>query len=378
MMQPSKRLIGIWAGCRHSRAPSLSQRWSQRFSFRINELEQDSNMSMLGSEQDYKSTVTEKASTRKPSTWRLLKLNAPEWPYAILGSISAILSGWKTPLTGLGMSTILVTFYYPDPVYIHQQVHKVCVYFAVGIPVSIVVFLMQSYFFELMGEHVTVRVRQKLFSGESTPLTISSVLAFVGTTKGCEDTGCEETDATVGDVSAILRQEVGWFDEDENNSSLLASRLASNSTAVRAAVGDRMSMYLQTLSLLTMAFGIGFYLEWHITSVLLATYPLTTGAFVAEVCSSIICFHQCGLGFPVLCRRKLDHSETPEKQTETSVMYADLGGLDFSRKCIREYLSEVCRALFCYPFLQSFLTSKVPYAGWNLSVLRRRIHDHST
>lgn len=83
--------------------------------------------------------------------------------------------------------------------------------------------------------------------------------------------------------AAILRQEVGWFDQDENNSSLIASRLAVDATLVRAFVGDRASMLLMTLALMLLAFGIAFYLDWKIAFVVLATYPFMVGAFIGEV-----------------------------------------------------------------------------------------------
>lgn len=83
--------------------------------------------------------------------------------------------------------------------------------------------------------------------------------------------------------AAILRQEVGWFEQDENNSSLVASRLAVDATLVRAFVGDRASVLLNTLALMLLAFGIAFYLDWKIAFVVLATYPFMVGAFIGEV-----------------------------------------------------------------------------------------------
>jgi ATP-binding cassette subfamily B (MDR/TAP) protein 1 len=83
--------------------------------------------------------------------------------------------------------------------------------------------------------------------------------------------------------AAILRNEVGWFDLDENNSNLLASHLASDAVLVRAAVADRLSTLTQNLALTVTAFSIAFYLEWRVTLVILATFPLLIGASVGEV-----------------------------------------------------------------------------------------------
>ena len=84
-------------------------------------------------------------------------------------------------------------------------------------------------------------------------------------------------------MTAILQNEVGWFDLDENNSSLLASQLATDATLVRAAVADRMSTFMQNMALTATAFAIAFYLEWRVTVVILATFPLLIGASVGEV-----------------------------------------------------------------------------------------------
>ncbi len=95
---------------------------------------------------------------------RLIKLNSAEWPYALIGSIGAILAGWKTPLAALGMGDILVSFYSFRDSYIKLQVRKICLLFTGAIPVTIIVFLMQNYFFEVMGERLTIRVREKMLS----------------------------------------------------------------------------------------------------------------------------------------------------------------------------------------------------------------------
>ena len=81
----------------------------------------------------------------------------------------------------------------------------------------------------------------------------------------------------------ILHNEVGWFDLDQNNSNLLASRLSTDATFVRAAVADRLSSITQNIALAVTAFVIAFIMEWRVTLVILATYPLLIGASVGEV-----------------------------------------------------------------------------------------------
>jgi len=115
----------------------------------------------------------------KPSLMRLIKLNSPEWPYALLGSIGAMMAGWKTPLAALGMGDILVSFYSFRESYIKLQVRKICLLFTGAIPVTIIVFLMQNYFFEVMGERLTIRVREKMLSCELVSATTCTIFSLL-------------------------------------------------------------------------------------------------------------------------------------------------------------------------------------------------------
>ncbi|KVH88084.1 AAA+ ATPase domain-containing protein [Cynara cardunculus var. scolymus] len=54
------------------------------------------------------------SSKNTPSIWDLVKLNQPEWPYAVMGSVGAILAGMQAPLFALGITYILTSFYSRD------------------------------------------------------------------------------------------------------------------------------------------------------------------------------------------------------------------------------------------------------------------------
>ncbi|CAM6016899.1 unnamed protein product [Sphagnum balticum] len=184
-------------------------------------------------------------ATTAPSMWRLMKLNSPEWPYALLGSLGAIMAGCETPLFALAISHMLVTFYNPNASFVHHEVARICFIFAAATVVTVGIYVLQHFFFGLTGERLTMRIRELMFQ-------------------------------------SILQQEVGWFDDEANNSSLLAARLATDATMVRAAVGDRMSTILQNLALVITAFCIAFYLQWRVAAVILGTFPLLISAAVGE------------------------------------------------------------------------------------------------
>jgi ATP-binding cassette subfamily B (MDR/TAP) protein 1 len=246
----------ITAGSHSSRGGSMSHRWSQRLSFKLSEslrrvgsfrsIGHDPEAdSCLGVEYEASSELASMAYPAAPSMWRLLKLNSPEWPYALLGSLGAIMAGCETPLFALAISHMLVTFYNPNASFVHHEVARICFIFAAATVVTVGIYVLQHFFFGLTGERLTMRVRELMFQ-------------------------------------SILQQEVGWFDDEANNSSLLATRLATDATMVRAAVGDRMSTILQNLALVITAFCIAFYLQWRVAAVILGTFPLLISAAVGE------------------------------------------------------------------------------------------------
>lgn len=93
-------------------------------------------------------------------------------------------------------------------------------------------------------------------------------------------------------MPALLRNEIGFFDHMNNNSSMLSSRLEADATLLRTIVVDRSTILLQNFSLVVTSFIIAFILNWRITLVILATYPLLVSGHISEVLlSPHICFY---------------------------------------------------------------------------------------
>lgn len=84
-------------------------------------------------------------------------------------------------------------------------------------------------------------------------------------------------------MAAILSNEIGWFDLEENNVGSLTSKLAGDATLVRTALVDRLSTIVQNTALITAAFAVAFKLSWRIAAVTIVMFPLIIGASVAEV-----------------------------------------------------------------------------------------------
>ncbi|PIN19671.1 Multidrug/pheromone exporter, ABC superfamily [Handroanthus impetiginosus] len=175
----------------------------------------------------------------------LLKLNAPEWPYSVMGAIGSVLSGFIGPTFALVMSNMIEVFYYKNPAAMEQKTKEyVFIYIGAGL-YAVVAYLIQHYFFSIMGENLTTRVRRMM-------------------------------------LAAILRNEVGWFDEEENNSSLLAARLATDAADVKAAIAERISVILQNMTSLLTSFMVAFIVEWRVSLLILGTFPLLVLANFAQ------------------------------------------------------------------------------------------------
>ncbi|RVW82613.1 ABC transporter B family member 19 [Vitis vinifera] len=181
--------------------------------------------------------------------YRLLNLNAPEWPYSIMGAVGSVLSGFIGPTFAIVMSNMIEVFYYRNPASMERKTKEyVFIYIGAGL-YAVIAYLIQHYFFSIMGENLTTRVRRMM-------------------------------------LAAILRNEVGWFDEEENNSSLLAARLATDAADVKSAIAERISVILQNMTSLLTSFIVAFIVEWRVSLLILATFPLLVLANFAQMLSS--------------------------------------------------------------------------------------------
>nr|XP_024359021.1 ABC transporter B family member 19-like [Physcomitrium patens] len=83
----------------------------------------------------------------------------------------------------------------------------------------------------------------------------------------------------------ISKNEISWFDLDGNNSSQLCSRLSTDATTVKGAVGDRISLMISSFSCMLATCVIAFTFQWKMTLVMLAIFPLL---LFGNICQRII------------------------------------------------------------------------------------------
>uniref|UniRef100_A0A7C9DCT2 Adenosinetriphosphatase n=1 Tax=Opuntia streptacantha TaxID=393608 RepID=A0A7C9DCT2_OPUST len=179
------------------------------------------------------------------SFWRLAKMNAPEWPYALVGSVGSVICGSLSAFFAYVLSAVLSVYYNPNHAYMIKEIAKYC-YLLIGLSSTALIFnTLQHFFWDTVGENLTKRVREKM-------------------------------------LAAVMKNEMAWFDQEENESARIAARLALDANNVRSAIGDRISVIMQNSALMLVACTAGFVLQWRLALVLIAVFPVVVAATVLQ------------------------------------------------------------------------------------------------
>lgn len=177
-----------------------------------------------------------------PSFSRLLMLNLTEWKQGLIGSISAIAFGAVQPTYALTIGGMISAFFSPSHEEMQARIQKFCLIFILLCVLSFTLNLCQHYCFAYMGEHLTRRIRIRM-------------------------------------LEKILTFETAWFDEEQNSSGALCSRLSNEAAMVKSLVADRVSLLVQTASAVTIAMAMGLVIAWKLALVMIAVQPLTILCF---------------------------------------------------------------------------------------------------
>ncbi|XP_065848646.1 putative ABC transporter B family member 8 isoform X1 [Euphorbia lathyris] len=183
-----------------------------------------------------------RTSHPKPSFARLLSLNAPEWKQGLLGSLSAALFGAVQPVYALTIGGMIAAFFAPSHDEMKARIRTYAVIFCSLSLISMTLNLIQHYNFAYMGEKLTRRIRLKM-------------------------------------LEKILTFEAAWFDEEQNSSGALSSRLSNEASMVKSLVADRVSLLVQTTAAVTVAMIMGLAVAWKLALVMISVQPLTIFCF---------------------------------------------------------------------------------------------------
>ncbi|KAF4322073.1 hypothetical protein BBO99_00003543 [Phytophthora kernoviae] len=192
---------------------------------------------------DEKRSNSETGASTAPSSAssRLWKMAAPEWKFLAAGGLGAILNSAVFPAWGVMMAKITTLFF--DYSKTEHEMVRDARYWALGFVALGFVYglskLLQHYCFAVASERLVGRIRLAAFS-------------------------------------AMLRQNVGWFDEAENASGGLLSRLSTDAATLQAMTSESLNRWLVNITTLGIVFAVCFYFSWQMTLILLAMAPLLT------------------------------------------------------------------------------------------------------
>ncbi|XP_018348574.1 PREDICTED: multidrug resistance protein homolog 49-like isoform X2 [Trachymyrmex septentrionalis] len=176
---------------------------------------------------------------------RIFGLNKPEWPLNLIGCLAAATVGASFPAFAILFGDIYGVLNLPDAEEVMKETIFLSILFiVVGLITGIGTFL-QMHMFGLAGVRMTTRIRKMTFS-------------------------------------AMLKQDMGWYDEDKNSVGALCARLSSDAAAVQGATGTRIGSMLQAFSTLVIGISISMYYSWKMTLVSVVSIPLVLGAVFFE------------------------------------------------------------------------------------------------
>ncbi|KAG0522528.1 hypothetical protein BDA96_07G044900 [Sorghum bicolor] len=151
----------------------------------------------------------------------------------LFGSSAAAISGISKPLFGYFIMTIGVAYYDPDA---KKKVTKYSLIFFTAGMVTMVSNILQHYIYGIIGERAMKNLREALFS-------------------------------------AVLQNELGWFEKPNNGIGFLTSRIVSDTSTVKTIISDRMAVIVQCISSILIATIVSMKVNWRMALVSWAVMP---------------------------------------------------------------------------------------------------------
>ncbi|GFS46433.1 ATP-dependent translocase ABCB1 [Trichonephila inaurata madagascariensis] len=179
-----------------------------------------------------------------PSQIRLLKMSAPEWPYALVGALSALMMGLTFPSFGIIFGEVMGVLS-GERDKISENTAFFCILFMVIAVATFVFNFLQVFMFSIAGEKLTSRLRKLVFSN-------------------------------------IITQDMEFFDNPKNSIGSLCSRLTSDASSVQGATGARISTLLQAISTLIASIILAVWYNYKIGLLVLAFIPIVLFAAYFE------------------------------------------------------------------------------------------------
>ncbi|XP_043117693.1 ATP-dependent translocase ABCB1 [Puntigrus tetrazona] len=195
------------------------------------------------SKKSKKSKKDEKKEEKTPEIpfTKILALNKPEWPYLMVGTLASLVGGAVYPCVAILFAKIIGVFAEVDPDIKRQKTMMFSLFFLLVGAVAFITYFFQGFMFGKSGELLTMRLRSQAFN-------------------------------------AMMRQEIAWFDDNNNAVGVLTTKLATDASLVKGAAGSRLGLATNTICALAIAVIVAFIHSWQLTLLILACVPFLTGA----------------------------------------------------------------------------------------------------
>ncbi|XP_071811441.1 ATP-dependent translocase ABCB1-like isoform X2 [Apostichopus japonicus] len=167
---------------------------------------------------------------------RIMKMNSSEWYLMVIGFIASAFNGGVQPAFAIIFSRVL-RIYGGPPDEIWEGITFFCVFLAALGVVALFSNSVQGVMYAISGERLTERLRYQMFK-------------------------------------ALLRMDMSYFDDHENNTGALSTRLATEASLVQGVTGVRFGLVAEVFFNIVVAIIISFIFSWQLTLLVLAFVPL--------------------------------------------------------------------------------------------------------
>ncbi|KAI3634636.1 hypothetical protein MIR68_007017 [Amoeboaphelidium protococcarum] len=202
----------------------------------------------LTDEEKEKKEIAKALKENKTPLWSVLKMQKEDWPFILVGVVSAGINGACLPLCGLIMGEFMNVFSQSDQeLYLSNYIQRRTQFikglnlwssvFACLLVVQFFVNFGQFACFGIAGQRMTNKVRLKTFS-------------------------------------ALLRQEIAFFDDKVNGLDALTARLSLQADQIPDLTRFIFEQVVHMVVAVGVAVAVSFYISWKMTLIVLAFIPM--------------------------------------------------------------------------------------------------------
>ncbi|CAJ0947065.1 unnamed protein product, partial [Mesorhabditis belari] len=179
----------------------------------------------------------EEEGVQEQNLFKIFKYAKPDWVWLLLGTIACIIQGAVFPVFSLVFTQIMQVFAEPDQAKLRHNGHMWSLSFLGLAAVQGSTMLIQSTFYGIAAERLTMRLRSKVFRN-------------------------------------VLRQDGAYFDHPSHAAGKISTRLATDAPNVKAAVDYRLGSVFNAAVALCAGTAIAFYYTWQMALLMFALMPI--------------------------------------------------------------------------------------------------------